>query len=81
MNNAQDIFLFWNLLYNQKKLGIVYLMLVITSCSPDDICGIITGFGADDNCLIIRVDGDPHCVDATIYYEVEIGDQICLEYL
>jgi hypothetical protein len=56
-------------------------MLVITSCSPDDICGIITGFGADDNCLIIRVDGDPHCVDATIYYEVEIGDQICLEYL
>ena len=56
-------------------------MLVITSCSPDDICGIITGFGEDNNCLIIRVDGDTRCVDGSIYYEAEIGDQICLEYL
>tara|TARA_B110000003_G_C16607682_1_gene518177 strand:+ start:412 stop:657 length:246 start_codon:yes stop_codon:yes gene_type:complete len=80
MNSAKDNFLFWNLLCSQKKLGIVLLMLLITSCSPNDICGIITGFGADDDCLIIKVDGEPHCVDASIYYEAEIGDQICLEY-
>ena len=80
MKNRQDIFLFINLLWNQRKLRIVYLILLITSCSPDDICGTITGFGADENCLFIRIDGERHCVDAEIYYESEIGDQICLEY-
>jgi len=80
MKNRQDIFLFINLLWNQRKLRIVYLILLITSCSPDDICGTITGFGADEDCLFIRIDGERHCVDAEIYYESEIGDQICLEY-
>ena len=80
MKNRQDIFLFINLLWNQRKLRIVYLILLITSCSPDDICGKITGFGADEDCLFIRIDGERHCVDAEIYYESEIGDQICLEY-
>ena len=80
MKNIQDIFLFINLLWNQRKLRIVYLILLITSCSPDDICGTITGFGADEDCLFIRIDGERHCVDAEIYYESEIGDQICLEY-
>ena len=28
----------------------------------------------------LGVDGERHCVDASIYYEAEIGDQICLEY-
>jgi len=80
MKNRQDIFLFINLLWNQRKLRIVYLILLITSCSPDDICGTITGFGADEDCLFIRIDGERHCVDAEIYYESEIGDQICLDY-
>ena len=80
MKNRQDIFLFINLLWNQRKLRIVYLILLITSCSPDDICGTITGFGADEDCLFIRIDGERHCVDAEIYYESEIGDQIRLEY-
>ena len=80
MKKRQDIFLFINLLWNQRKLRIVYLILLITSCSPDDICGTITGFGADEDCLFIRIDGERHCVDAEIYYESEIGDQICLEY-
>ena len=80
MKNRQNIFLFINLLWNQRKLRIVYLILLITSCSPDDICGTITGFGADEDCLFIRIDGERHCVDAEIYYESEIGDQICLEY-
>ena len=80
MKKIQDIFLFINLLWNQRKLRIVYLILLITSCSPDDICGTITGFGADEDCLFIRIDGERHCVDAEIYYESEIGDQICLEY-
>ncbi|MEZ8003609.1 MAG: hypothetical protein QMC45_07600 [Patiriisocius sp.] len=55
-------------------------MLLITSCTPDDICGTVTGFGADEDCLFIRIDGERHCVDASIYYESEIGDAICLEY-
>jgi hypothetical protein len=80
MKNRQNIFLFFNLLWSQKKLGIIYLTLLITSCTPDDICGTITGFGADEDCLFIRVDGERHCVDASIYYESEIGDAICLEY-
>ena len=80
MKNRQDIFLFINLLWNQRKLRIVYLILLMTSCSPDDICGTITGFGADEDCLFIRIDGERHCVDAEIYYESEIGDQICLDY-
>ena len=80
MKNRQNIFLFINLLWNQRKLRIVYLILLITSCSPDDICGTITGFGADEDCLFIRIDGERHCVDAEIYYESEIGDQICLDY-
>ena len=80
MKNRQYTLLVLNLLWSQKKLGIVYLMLLITSCTPDDICGTITGFGADEDCLFIRIDGEQHCVDASIYYEAEIGDEICLEY-
>jgi len=80
MKNRQNILLVLNLLWSQKKLGIVYLMLLITSCTPDDICGTITGFGADEDCLFIRIDGERHCVDVSIYYEAEIGDEICLEY-
>ena len=80
MKNRQNILLVLNLLWSQKKIGIVYLMLLITSCTPDDICGTITGFGADEDCLSIRIDGERHCVDASIYYESEIGDSICLEY-
>lgn len=63
-----------------KNLVIIYLTFLTISCSPDDICGTITGFGADEDCLFIRVDGERHCVDASIYYDAEIGDQICLEY-
>ena len=55
-------------------------MLLITSCTPDDICGTVTGFGADEDCLFIRIDGERHCVDDSIYYDAEIGDAICLEY-
>ena len=33
-----------------------------------------------DEVYTVKVDGEPHCVDASIYYEAEIGDQICLEY-
>ena len=80
MKYRQNILLVLNLLWSQKKPGIVYLMLLITSCTPDDICGTITGFGADEDCLVIRIDGERHCVDASIYYESEIGDAICLEY-
>ena len=80
MKNRQNTLLVLNLLWSQKKLGIVYLMLLITSCTPDDICGTITGFGADEDCLFIRIDAERHCVDASIYYESEIGDSICLEY-
>lgn len=81
MKNRQDIFLFINLLWNQRKLRIVYLILLITSCSPDDICGTITGFGADEDCLFITIDGERHCVEAALYYESEMGDQFFLEYL
>jgi len=80
MKNIQNIRLVLKLLWGQKKLGIVFLMVLITSCTPDDICGTITGFGAYEDCLFIRIDGEQHCVDASIYYESEIGDQICLEY-
>jgi hypothetical protein len=80
MKNRQNILLVLNLLWGQKKLAIVCLIVLITSCTPDDICGTITGFGADEDCLFIRIDGERHCVDASIYYESEIGDQICLEY-
>ena len=55
-------------------------MLVITSCSPYDLWGTITGFGADEDCLFITIDGERHCVEAALYYESEMGDQICLEY-
>lgn len=54
-------------------------MLVITSCSPDDLCGTITGFGGGEDCLFITINGDQHCVKAVLYYESEMGDQICLE--
>ena len=80
MKNRQNILLVLNQLWGQKKLVIVCLIVLITSCTPDDICGTITGFGADEDCLFIRIDGERHCVDASIYYESEIGDQICLEY-
>ena len=80
MKNRQNTLLVLNLLWSQKKLGIVYLMLLITSCTPDDICGTITGFGAYEDFLFIRIDGERHCVDASISSESEIGDQICLEY-
>ena len=80
MKNRQNILLVLILLWGQKKLAIVVLIVLITSCTPDDICGTITGFGADEDCLFIRIDGERHCVDASIYYESEIGDQICLEY-
>jgi hypothetical protein len=80
MKNRQNILLVLNQLWGQKKLVIVCLIVLITSCTPDDICGTITGFGADEDCLFIRIDGEQHCVDASIYYEAEIGDQICLEY-
>ena len=55
-------------------------MLVITSCSPDDLCGTITGFGADEDCLFITIDGERHFVEAALYYESEMGVQICLEH-
>ena len=56
-------------------------MLVITSCSPDDLCGTITGVGADEDCLFITIDGERHCMEAALYYESEMGDQFFLEYL
>jgi len=62
-----------------KKLLII-LAITLIGCTPDDECGIVTDWGADEYGNYLWVDGHKHKVNAGTWYEYNIGDYVCLEY-
>lgn len=60
-------------------LIILTAILTLTACSTEDVCGTITGFGADNYGYYIYVDGSREYVTRTTWEQSYRGDYICLE--
>lgn len=54
-------------------------ILTLASCSTEDVCGTITGFGIDDYGYYIYVDGSSEYVTRSTWEQSYRGDYICLE--
>jgi len=59
----------------------VLIGLALSSCTPEDQCGTVTGWGSDRyGNYTIDIDGTTHDVDAYTWLKLEIGDVACIEY-
>ena len=60
---------------------LILLALLFASCSPDEICGEVTGGGVDrwNGMLYLEIDGSKEYVDMKTYDSYFIGDLVCLE--
>jgi hypothetical protein len=71
-----------------KKLSIVlFAIVLLISCTPEDHCGTITNYmfdcqtaGGQACVYYIWVDGVRHYVNYSTWIEARIGDEICIEY-
>jgi len=67
-----------------KKLLILLVLactIGVASCTPEDQCGIVTGWDISSNGdYLVWIDGDKHKVNAGTWYEATIGEYMCVEY-
>jgi len=54
--------------------------LLLGSCSMEDVCGNITGFGIDDSGYYIYIDGSREYVTRSTWDQSYLGDYICIGY-
>ena len=60
---------------------IIFLVCLITACSKDPVCGLVTGGGIDrwTGQYYLEVDGSKEYVDLKTYESFFIDDLVCLE--
>ena len=63
----------------KRTILILTAILTLASCSTEDVCGTITGFGADEYGYYVYVDGSREYVTKTTWEQSYTGDYICLE--
>ena len=54
-------------------------ILTLASCSTEDVCGEITGFGVNDYGYYVYLDGSKEYVTRTTWEQSYEGDELCLE--
>ena len=62
-----------------RILIILTAILTLTACSTEDVCGTITGFGANDYGYYIYLDGSKEYVTRTTWEQAYVGEELCLE--
>lgn len=67
----------------KKVLLVLALVLAVSlvSCSPEDVCGIVTGFDIKNNGTYrLFIDGTPKPVNFSTWLHSDIGEYVCIEY-
>jgi hypothetical protein len=55
--------------------------ILMFSCTPEDQCGTVTGWDINENYdYIVYIDGNPHNVIASTFFDAQVGDYMCIEY-
>ena len=70
-----------------KKLSLVLLAIVtLTSCSMEDVCGVVNGFDVDcqtagNDCVYyLYLDGQKVSVSRDTWNTTQYGEEICIGY-
>ena len=64
----------------KKILITLTAILTLASCSTEDVCGNVTGFGIDDSGYYIYLDGSREYVTRSVWDQAYVGDYICVGY-
>ena len=62
-----------------KTILTLIAAMAIASCSTEEVCGEITGFGIDNAGRYIYIDGSKEYVTVSTWEQSYTGDYICLE--
>lgn len=63
----------------KKVLITLTAVLTLMSCSSEEICGTITGFGIDSTGHYIYIDGSREYVTLSTWEQSYTGDYICIQ--
>ena len=64
----------------KKVLLVLVLAVTMFSCTPEDQCGIVTGWDIQNGNYIVYLDGSRHNVIFSTWLNAQVGDYMCIEY-
>lgn len=60
---------------------VISMLALGTSCTPEDQCGTVTGWGIDNNGnYAVWIDNTKHVVVFSTWWDANVGDYLCIEY-
>ena len=63
------------------SIALAIALTSVTSCTPDDQCGTVTGWDIDSNGdYNVYIDGTKHNVIASTFFNAQVGDYLCINY-